>query len=68
MGNNYNEALINNKLLLDYDITDNKIILEDAIELASLIYPTEQEKLLFLKQYLKGNEETKEYALSRKRC
>ena len=64
--NSYNEALINNKLLLDYDITDNKIILEDAIELASLIYPTEQEKLLFLKQYLKGNEETKEYTLSRK--
>ena len=64
--NSYNEALINNKLLLDYDITDNKIILEDAIELASLIYPTEQEKLLFLKQYWKGNEEAKEYILSRK--
>ena len=64
--NSYNEALINNKLLLDYDITDNKIILEDAIELASLIYPTEQEKLLFLKQYLKGKEEIKEYILSRK--
>ena len=62
----YNEALINNKLLLEYDITDNKIIIEDAIGLASLIYPTQQEKLLFLKQYLKGKEETKEYTLSRK--
>ena len=44
----------------------NKIIIEDAIELANIIYPTEQEKLLFLKQYLKGKEETKKYTLSRK--
>lgn len=62
----YNEDLINNKLLLEYDITENKIIIEDAIELANIIYPTEQEKLLFLKQYLKGKEETKKYTLSRK--
>lgn len=64
--NDYNEELMHHKLLLEHEITDNKIIIEEAIELANLIYPTEQEKLLFLKQYLKGNEETKEYRLSRK--
>lgn len=63
--NSYNETLINSKLSVNHDIEDNKIMVEDALELANLIYQDEKEKLLFLKQYLKGKEETKEYKLSR---
>ena len=43
----------------------NNIDLENATELANLIYKNEKERLLFLKQYLKGYEETKEYKLAR---
>lgn len=62
---NYNEELINLKLEIEHNIENNEIILEDALELANLIYTDEKEKLRFLKQYLKGKEETKEYKLSR---
>ena len=61
----YNENLINRKLLEEQDPPQNNINLEDALELANLIYQDEKEKLLFLKQYLKGKEETKEYKLAR---
>lgn len=61
---NYDEQLINNKLKECYDIMENKIIWKDAIEFANMIYKTESEKLQFLKQYIKGKEETKEYVLS----
>ena len=62
---NYNEDLINQKILEEHDPTQNNINLADATELADLIYSSEKEKLLFLKQYLKGYEETKEYKLTR---
>lgn len=62
---NFDEELIDEKLKLEHDIESNKIELNDAMELASLIFATEKEKLRFLKQYIKGNEETKEYILSR---
>ena len=62
---NYNEDLINQKILEEHDPTQNNINLADATELADLIYSSEKEKLLFLKQYLKGYEETKEYKLAR---
>ena len=63
--NDYNEDLINRKLLEEHDPTQNNIDLENATELANLIYKNERERLLFLKQYLKGYEETKEYKLAR---
>lgn len=63
--NDYDEDLINQKLFEEHDPTQNNIDLENATELANLIYKNEKEKLLFLKQYLKGYEETKEYKLAR---
>ena len=61
----YAEEIIDAKLIAFHDIESNQICLEDALELANLIYQKESERLLFLKQYLKGKEETKDYVLSR---
>ena len=61
----YAEEIIDVKLIAFHDIESNQIFLEDALELANLIYQKESERLLFLKQYLKGKEETKDYVLSR---
>ncbi len=51
---NYNENLLNKKLLESHDIHED-LDLEDALELANIIYLSEKEKLSFLKQCLKGS-------------
>ena len=43
----YNENLINRKLLEEQDPPQNNINLEDALELANLIYQDEKGKLLY---------------------
>lgn len=62
---NYNEDLINFRLNKTPDVLDNKIYIEQAIELSDLIFKTEREKLVFLKQYLKDFKEEQVYKLAR---
>ena len=61
----YNEQLISFRLKQNYDALENKIYLEQAMELSNLIFKTEREKLVFLRQYLKDFKEEKEYKLVR---
>lgn len=61
----YNEDLINFRLSQTYDVLDNKIYFEQAMELGDFIFKTEREKLVFLRQYLKDFKEEKEYKLVR---